>query len=181
MRNVTIDNYLASRMKDAVNVAVQLKSNKLREDTQAENNEFLKQIDSNTKAIIKDQVKAQVSKIMPKVEKSDIQKNLYNTLIESYNSDKDLFASYGDVVTLKRGRDDQDKDKEPSAGSNRGTKRRRSGKEESSKEATQKESKSTSSSKEFNTGNDDISLVREIIAVDERLWNPSGSQTPDRE
>ncbi|GKC27516.1 hypothetical protein Tco_1034810, partial [Tanacetum coccineum] len=91
--------------------------------------------------------------------------------------------------------------------------RRRSGKEESSKEATQKESKSTSSSKvasrsqpkssgksaqakehgprvddleeplhqEFNTRNDDISPVREIIAVDERLWNPSGSQTPNHE
>ncbi|GJV19008.1 hypothetical protein Tco_1368028 [Tanacetum coccineum] len=119
---------------------------------------------------------------------SDIQKNLYNTLIESYNSDKDLFASYGDVVTLKRGRDDQDKDEEPSTGSNRGTKQRRSGKEESS---TQKESKSTSSSKgafrsqlkssgksaqaeehgprvndleeplhqEFNIGNDDVSLL----------------------
>ncbi|GJY33090.1 hypothetical protein Tco_0417559 [Tanacetum coccineum] len=42
---------------------------------------------------------------------------------------------------------EQDKDEEPFAGSNRGTKRRRSGKEESSKEATQKESKSTSSSK----------------------------------
>ncbi|GJW17008.1 hypothetical protein Tco_0024444 [Tanacetum coccineum] len=230
-----VDNYLASQMKDAVNVAVQLKSNKLREDTQAENDEFLKQIDSNIKAIIKDQVKAQVSKIMPKVEKyvteslgaevlarssnqpqtsyaaatslsefklkkifidkieenkslniSEIQKNLYNTLIESYNSDKDLFASYGDVVTLKRGRDDQDKDEEPSAGANRGTTRRRSGTEESSIEATQKESKSISSSKEeplhqeFNTGNDDVSPVRETIAVDERLWNPSGSQTPDR-
>ncbi|GKC28230.1 hypothetical protein Tco_1035524, partial [Tanacetum coccineum] len=32
---------------------------------------------------------------------------------------------------------------------------------------------------EFNTRNDDILPVREIIAVDERLWNPSGSQTPD--
>ncbi|GKC05633.1 hypothetical protein Tco_0997243 [Tanacetum coccineum] len=138
-----VDKYLASKMKDAVNVAVQLKSNKLREEAQAENEKFLKQIDSNIKAIIKDQVKAKVSKIMPKVEKyvteslgaevlarssnqlqtsyvaatsllefelkkilidkieenksinkSDIQKNLYNTLIESYNSDKDLFASY---------------------------------------------------------------------------------------
>ncbi|GJS56864.1 hypothetical protein Tco_0651648 [Tanacetum coccineum] len=79
-------------------------------------------------------------------------------------------------------------------------------------EITQKESKSTSSSKgasrsqpkssgkfaqeeghgprvddleeplhqEFNTGNDNVSHVREIIVVDERLWNPSGSQTPDR-
>ncbi|GKF84031.1 hypothetical protein Tco_0248929, partial [Tanacetum coccineum] len=34
---------------------------------------------------------------------------------------------------------------------------------------------------EFNTRNDDISPVREIIAVDERLWNLLGSQTPDRE
>ncbi|GJY35846.1 hypothetical protein Tco_0421224 [Tanacetum coccineum] len=83
--------------------------------------------------------------------RSDIQKNLYNTLIESYNSNKDLFASYGDVVTLKRGHDDQDKDEEPFAGSNRGTKRKRSGKEESLKEATQKESKSTSSSKDAST------------------------------
>ncbi|GJU86665.1 hypothetical protein Tco_1294211 [Tanacetum coccineum] len=41
-----------------------------RKTAQAENDEFLKQIDSNIKAIIKDQVKAQVSKIMPKVEKS---------------------------------------------------------------------------------------------------------------
>ncbi|GJT65526.1 hypothetical protein Tco_1017006 [Tanacetum coccineum] len=80
----------------------------------------------------------------------------------------------------------KDKDEEPSVGSNRGTKQKRSGKEESSKEVTQKESKSTSSSKEplhqeFNIRNDVGSPVREIIVVDERLWNPSGSQTPDRE
>ncbi|GKG29077.1 hypothetical protein Tco_0416442, partial [Tanacetum coccineum] len=49
--------------------------------------------------------------------RSEVQKNLYNALIESYNSDKDLFDSYGDVVTQKRGRDDQDKDEEPFAGS----------------------------------------------------------------
>nr|GFA59713.1 hypothetical protein [Tanacetum cinerariifolium] len=39
-----------------------------------------------------------------------------------YNSDKDIITSYGDVVTLKRGRDDQDKDEDPSAGSKRGSK-----------------------------------------------------------
>ncbi|GJS07376.1 hypothetical protein Tco_0364172 [Tanacetum coccineum] len=101
-------------------------------------------------------------------------------MIESYNSDKDLFASYGDVVTLKRGRNDQDKDEEPSAGLNQGTKRKRSSKEESSKEAIQKESKSTSSSK-VQHKKCDVSPIREIIAIDERLWNSSGSQTPDRE
>ncbi|GJT62903.1 hypothetical protein Tco_1006436 [Tanacetum coccineum] len=214
------------------------------------------------KRIIKEHVKAQISKIVKKVEKyvtetlgaevlvrsnnqpqtsyavasslselelkkilmdkmeenksigrSNVQKNLYKALLEAYNSDKDLFSLYGEVVTLKQGCDDQEKYEEPSAGSNRGSKRRRSGKEESSKETTQKKSKSTSSYKgmtrslpkssgksvqeeehdprvddleepfhqEFDTGNDDVSLVREATDVDERLWNPSGSQTPDRE
>ncbi|GJU36926.1 hypothetical protein Tco_1185280 [Tanacetum coccineum] len=257
-----VDKYLETKVKDTVDVAVQLKSDKLREEAQAENQDFLNSLDSNVKRIIKEQVKAQTSKIMTKVEKyvtetlgaevlvrstnqpqtsyavasslselelkkilmdkmeennsidrSDVQKNLYRALLEAYNSDKDLLSSYGEVVTLKRGRDDQDKDEEPFAGSNRGSKRQRSGKEESSKEATQKKSKSTSSSKgmtrsppkssgksvqeeehdqrvddleepfhqEFDTGNDDVSPVREATDVDERLWNPSGSRTPDRE
>ncbi|GJU63896.1 hypothetical protein Tco_1245731 [Tanacetum coccineum] len=34
---------------------------------------------------------------------------------------------------------------------------------------------------EFDTGNDDVSPVKEATDVDERLWNPSGSRTPDRE
>ncbi|GKA17847.1 hypothetical protein Tco_0697684 [Tanacetum coccineum] len=89
--------------------------------------------------------KMKTNKLM---KRSDIQKDLYNALVESYNTDKDIMDSYGDVVTLKRGRDDQDKDEDPSAGSNQGSKRRRSGKEaDSSKEPTHKESKSTSSSK----------------------------------
>ncbi|GKA87210.1 hypothetical protein Tco_0808921 [Tanacetum coccineum] len=145
------------------------------------------------------------------IDRSDVQKNLYKALLKAYNFNKDLLSSYGEVVTLKRGRDDQDKDKEPSAGSNRGSKQRRSGKEESSKETTQKVSKSTSSSKgvtrsppkssaksnqeeehkprvadleeplyhEFDIGND-VSPVIEVTNVDERLWNPSGSQNPDR-
>ncbi|GJV33481.1 hypothetical protein Tco_0698140, partial [Tanacetum coccineum] len=51
------------------------------------------------------------------INKSDIQTNLFNSLVEAYNSDKDIITSYGDVVTLKRGRDDQDKDEDPFAGS----------------------------------------------------------------
>ncbi|GJV46806.1 hypothetical protein Tco_1437018 [Tanacetum coccineum] len=82
------------------------------------------------------------------INKSDIQKNLYNVLVEAHNSDKDIITSYGDVVTLKRGRDDQDKDEDPSAGSDQGTKRRKSSKDaEPSKGTKSKESKSSSSSK----------------------------------
>ncbi|GKE01613.1 hypothetical protein Tco_1389596, partial [Tanacetum coccineum] len=111
--------------------------------------------------------------------RSEVQKNLYNALVEAYNSNKDRLSSYGDVVTIPRGHDDEDKDEEPSTRSNRGTKRRRSGKEaESSKEPTHKERKTTSTSKrpsisqqtdlkdpthqEFITGDDDVSPVREL-------------------
>ncbi|GKC40156.1 hypothetical protein Tco_1052540 [Tanacetum coccineum] len=192
-----VDKYISSKMKETVDVAVKLKSGKLREEAQAENQDFLNSLDFDMKRIIKEQVKAQTSKIMSKVEKyvnetlgaevlvrstnqphtsyavasylselelkrilldkmeenklinrSEVQKNLYNVLVEAYNSDKDLLSSYGDVVTIPRGHDDEDKDEEPSAGSNQGTKRRRSSKEaESSKELTHKESRTTSSSK----------------------------------
>ncbi|GKA31777.1 hypothetical protein Tco_0718144 [Tanacetum coccineum] len=64
-----VDTYLASKMKEVVDVSVQLQTNKLREEAQAENQEFLNQVDSTMKTIIKDQVKVQVSKIMLKIEK----------------------------------------------------------------------------------------------------------------
>nr|GEX02184.1 hypothetical protein [Tanacetum cinerariifolium] len=41
----------------------------------------------------------------------------------------DLFNTYYEVFTLKRSRDDKDKDQDPSVGSDRGTKRRKSSKE----------------------------------------------------
>ncbi|GJT01872.1 hypothetical protein Tco_0823041 [Tanacetum coccineum] len=75
-------------------------------------------------------------------------RELYDALVKSYNIDKDLFETYGEVFTLKRSRDDKDKDQDPSAGSDRGTKRRKSSKDaESSRDPKSKESKSTSSSK----------------------------------
>ncbi|GJY04591.1 hypothetical protein Tco_0370531 [Tanacetum coccineum] len=185
---------------------------KLREEDQTENQDFLNSLDSNMKRIIKEQVKAQTSKIMTKVKKRiSMTEERYS---EAYNSKQmTFFSSYGEVVTLKRGRDDQDKDEEPSAGSNRGSKRQRSGKEESSKEVTQNgvkvytSSKGTTKSPPKSSGKsvqeeehdprvDDPgnhfikSSIQEMMMyllserqhnVDERLWNPSGSRTPDRE
>ncbi|GJT35510.1 hypothetical protein Tco_0925929 [Tanacetum coccineum] len=189
-----VNEYLGSKMKEAVDVAIQLKSDKIREEAQAENQEFLNSLDSHMQKIIKDQVKTQTSKIKSKVEKyvteslgaevlirstnqpqtsygiasslselelkrilmdkmeenksidrSDVQKNLYNTLVEAYNTDKDLLSSYVDVIILPITSDDKDTDEEPSTGLNRGTKRWRSSKEvESSKELTRKESRTTS-------------------------------------
>ncbi|GKD88453.1 hypothetical protein Tco_1363960 [Tanacetum coccineum] len=60
---------------------------------------------------------------------SDEEKNLYKALVDAYVSDKLILETYGDTVLFKRRRDDEDKDEEPSTGSNWGSKRRRAGKE----------------------------------------------------
>ncbi|GKD50285.1 hypothetical protein Tco_1279261 [Tanacetum coccineum] len=78
-----------------------------------------------------------------------LKKNLYKALVDAYESDKDILASYGDTVTLKRRRDDEDDDEEPSVGSNRGSKIRRARKEpESTSASKEKTSKPTGKSKE---------------------------------
>nr|GEZ56060.1 hypothetical protein [Tanacetum cinerariifolium] len=62
--------------------------------------------------------------------RSNEQRNLYKALVEAYKSDKIILDTYGDTVTLMRRRDDDaDKDEEPSAGPDRGSKRRKEGKE----------------------------------------------------
>nr|GEW30520.1 hypothetical protein [Tanacetum cinerariifolium] len=73
------------------------------------------------------------------IHRSNEQRNLYKALVEAYESDKIILDTYGDTVTLKRRHnDDADKDEEPSAGSDRGSKGRREGKEPESASAPKK-------------------------------------------
>nr|GFD21825.1 hypothetical protein [Tanacetum cinerariifolium] len=87
------------------------------------------------------------------IHRSNEQKNLYKALVDAYKSDKIILDTYGDTVTLKRHCDDDTyKDEEPSAGSDRGSKRRREGKEPESaralkEKATRSTGKSTQGSK----------------------------------
>ncbi|GJS14663.1 hypothetical protein Tco_0409135 [Tanacetum coccineum] len=104
--------------------------------------------------------------------------NLYKALVDAYESDKDILASYGDTVTLKRRQYDEDEDEEPSAGSNRGSKRRRARKElESTSAPKEKTSKSTGKSNEGSkshqksTGNS--AQAEEPIHADEDLEEPA--------
>nr|GEY54456.1 hypothetical protein [Tanacetum cinerariifolium] len=58
--------------------------------------------------------------------RSDEQRNLYKALVEAYEADKIILNTYEQTVTLKRRHDDEsDKDEGPSAGLDRGFKRRR--------------------------------------------------------
>nr|GFC19641.1 hypothetical protein [Tanacetum cinerariifolium] len=136
-----VQRYMDQRMNEAVKVAVQLQFDRLRDEAQVDNDEFLKTIDENMQKIIQEQVKEQVKK------------NLYKALVEAYESNKIIFDIYGDTVTLKRRRDDDaDRDKEPSVGSDRGSKRRKERKEPESastpmETATRSAGKSTQESK----------------------------------
>ncbi|GJS14548.1 hypothetical protein Tco_0409020 [Tanacetum coccineum] len=175
---------------------------KLRDEAQAENADFINKLDDNIKKIIKDQVKeqvkAQVFKILSKIEKnvneqlkaevltrssnesktshavatnlselelkkilidkmesnksihrSDEQKNLYKALVDAYESDKLILDTYGETVSFKRRRDEEDKDEEPSTRLNWGSKRRRVVKEpESTSAPKEKTSKTTGKSTE---------------------------------
>nr|GEV39239.1 hypothetical protein [Tanacetum cinerariifolium] len=70
------------------------------------------------------------------IQRSDEQRNLYKALVDAYEADKTILDSYGETVILKRRRDDDDdQDEGPSAGSDRGSKRRREGKEPKSASA----------------------------------------------
>ncbi|GJV46006.1 retrovirus-related pol polyprotein from transposon TNT 1-94 [Tanacetum coccineum] len=117
-----VDHYLANKMQEAVDVAVQLKYDRIREESHTENQQFLDSIDEGMKKVIKEQVKKEVSKITPKIEKLVNEQLESEVLMEAKNS-------------INRPRDGADDDQEPSAGTDRGSKRRRSGKEPESTSA----------------------------------------------
>ncbi|GJY13902.1 hypothetical protein Tco_0383211 [Tanacetum coccineum] len=226
-----VDAYLANKMNDVVKTAIQLQSDRLIDEAQAENKDFLNKLDDNINKIIKEQVKeqvkAQVSKILPKIEKtvneqleaevmtrsstdsktslaiaanlselelkkiliekmesnksiniSNEQKNLYKALVEAYESDKLILDTYGDTVSFKKCRDDEDKDEKPFVGSNRGSKRRRAGKEPEStsapKEKTSKTAgKSTNGSKSQYKSAGESAHTEEPMHTDKDLEEPA--------
>nr|GEW74120.1 hypothetical protein [Tanacetum cinerariifolium] len=56
-----VERYMDQRMNETVKVAVQIQSDRLRDEAQAENEEFLKHLDENIQKNIKEQVKEQVT------------------------------------------------------------------------------------------------------------------------
>nr|GEY45392.1 hypothetical protein [Tanacetum cinerariifolium] len=113
------------------------------------------------------------------IHRSNKQKNLYEALVEAYKSDKIILDTYEDTVTLKRRRDDDaDKDKEPSAGSDWGSKRRREGKEPESasapkEKATKSAGKSTQGSKSRQTSASEFAKAEEPIQTTHEMEEPS--------
>nr|GFA34574.1 hypothetical protein [Tanacetum cinerariifolium] len=115
--------------------------------------------------------------------RSDKQRNLYKALVEAYESDKIILDTYGEVVTLKRHRDyDVDKDEEPFAGSDQGSKRRREGKEPEStsapkEKATRTTRKSTQGSKSQQRTVSESAPIEEPLQTTHDLVEPSHQDT----
>ncbi|GKE92809.1 hypothetical protein Tco_1573904 [Tanacetum coccineum] len=90
--------------------------------------------------------------LLDKLEKSksyraaEDHKNLYDALVKSYPLHKDLFDSYGKAYSLKRSREDKDKDEDPLVGPNQGLNKKKTSKDaEPSRGSKSKESNSSSS------------------------------------
>ncbi|GKD51988.1 hypothetical protein Tco_1280964 [Tanacetum coccineum] len=100
-----VDAYLANKMNDAVKTAVQLQSDRLRDEAQAENEDFLNKLDDNIKKIIKDQVKeqvkAQVSKILPKIKKTVNEQLKANVMTRSSTESETSLAVAANLSELK--------------------------------------------------------------------------------
>ncbi|GJZ41738.1 hypothetical protein Tco_0588624 [Tanacetum coccineum] len=98
-------------------------------------------------------------------DKVDYKKKLCDALVESYNTDKDLFDSYGEIFSLKRSRDERDKDQDPSVGSDRGTKRRKL------KEPSHiVEDSGMQQDQEFITGNNDDQPADKEVKYDQHAY-----------
>nr|GEU54239.1 hypothetical protein [Tanacetum cinerariifolium] len=128
--------------------------------TLTENEDFLNKLDENIQKIIKEQVKVHVSKILPKIEKTVNEHLEAKVLTRSSNSSKTSYVVAADLselelikiliekmesnkFTLKRRCDDADKDEEPSAGSDRGSKKSREGKKPKSTSAPKEKASKT--------------------------------------
>nr|GEU99265.1 putative reverse transcriptase domain-containing protein [Tanacetum cinerariifolium] len=99
---VIVNRYLDHRMNEAIKVAVQLQSDRLRDEAQAKNEDFLNKLDENIQKIIKEQVKTsyavaaglselELKKILiekmesnKSIHRSNQQNNLYKSLIDAY-------------------------------------------------------------------------------------------------
>ncbi|GJW31704.1 hypothetical protein Tco_0051736 [Tanacetum coccineum] len=86
----------------------------------------------------------------------------YEGLIKSYDLDKSLFSTYGKVYSLKRIRKDKDKDEDPSAGSDRGLKKKKTSKDAKPTKGPKEEPEfevadlDMPQDQEENLGNDDV-------------------------
>nr|GEX60021.1 hypothetical protein [Tanacetum cinerariifolium] len=112
------------------------------------------------------------------IQQSDEQRNLYKALVDAYEADKTILDSYGETTILKRRREDDDDQEGPSAGSYRGSKRRREGGEPKSaraslEPATRSAGRSTIGSKSRQASASESAFTEELMQTTSQIEEPS--------
>nr|GEV54789.1 hypothetical protein [Tanacetum cinerariifolium] len=114
------------------------------------------------------------------IQRFDEQRNLYNALVEAYEADKIILDTYGERVILKRRRNDDDDDQGEGhpAGSDRGSKRQREGKEPESasaplEPATRSTGRSTKGSKSRQASASESAFIAEPVQTIYQIEEPS--------
>nr|GFA51331.1 hypothetical protein [Tanacetum cinerariifolium] len=172
----TIDENMQKIIKEQVKEPVQVQVSKILPRIEQTVNEQLEAdlSEMELKKIIIEKIEGNKS-----IQRSDEQRNLYKALVEAYESDKIILDTYRETVTLKRRRDDDvDKDEEPFARTDRGSKRHREGKEPESastpkEKATRSAGKSTQGSKSRQASASESALEEEPMQTTFRMEEPS--------
>nr|GEV29494.1 hypothetical protein [Tanacetum cinerariifolium] len=124
-----------------------------------------------------DRLKSLEANFSEYIQTSPFAKAVFNIL--TYEADKIILDTYGETVTLKRRRDDEsDKDEGTSAGSDRGSKRRREGNEPESastplQTATRSAGRSTTGSKSRQVSASESAFVEEPVQTTCQMDEPS--------
>nr|GFD00977.1 hypothetical protein [Tanacetum cinerariifolium] len=113
------------------------------------------------------------------IQRSDEQRNLYKALVEAYDADKTILDTYGESVILKRRREVDDQEG-PSAGLDRGSKRRRKGGEHASdstpfEPATTSAGRSTIGTQSRQMSASESALAEEPVQTTCQMEEPSHS------
>ncbi|GJT91152.1 hypothetical protein Tco_1079997 [Tanacetum coccineum] len=193
-----VDAYLANKMHEAVKTVDQVK-----EQVKAQVSKIFPEIDKTVNEQLKAEVmtrsstesktslaiaanlsKLELKKILidkmesnKSIHRSDEKKNLYKALVDAYENDKLILDTYEDIVSFKRRRDDEDKDEEPSARSNRGSKRRRAGKEPEST-SVPKEKTSKTSGKSYEESKSQHKIAGESVQTEEPMHTTKDLEEP---
>nr|GFB19317.1 hypothetical protein [Tanacetum cinerariifolium] len=195
-------------MTEAVREAVQIQTDRLQDSFQRENDEFLRTINENMKKIIKGQVKSQVkeqvSRILPRIDEVVNAQLAAEVLTRSSHSSRTSYAVAADLTEMELKkilienmegnkfiqRGDDDDLEGPSAGSDRGSKRRREcGEPESAstpfEPATRSASRSTTGTQSRQMSTSESAFVEEPMQttcqMDEPPHSPRKPPTPDRD
>nr|GEZ70367.1 hypothetical protein [Tanacetum cinerariifolium] len=100
-----VHQYMNQKLNEAVRVAVQIQTDRLRDSYQRENDEFLRTINDNIKRIIKEQVKSQVkkqvSRILPRIKEFVNAQLEAEVLTRSSHSSRTSYAIAADLSEME--------------------------------------------------------------------------------